>query len=132
MTTYLLRLQELVHIFYCYPPLPPPTHIFNILSANFHFKAVSNFCHSNLEHIIRSFQQYSAHGHQLSKTLQYCNIKVLPPDGSDIRYFDEVENSELIQESHHSKLLCRGTVRSLGAVKRISVRLHYSNDFQRY
>jgi CDGSH-type Zn-finger protein len=67
-----------------------PTH-FKILSANFHFKTVRNFCHSNLECIIRSLQQYSACGCQLSKTLQYCSTKALPPDGSHIRYTDEAE-----------------------------------------
>ena len=84
ITTYLLRLQELVRIFYCYPLTPSPL-------PKFHFKTVRNFCHSNLECIIRSLQQNSACGRQLSKTLQYCSTKALPPDGSHIRYSDGAE-----------------------------------------
>ena len=86
-------LQELVLIFYCYHPPPLTNPKFKVLSANFLFITVRNFRHSNLESIIRSLQQYSACGRQLSKTLQYCSTKSVPPDGSHTRYSDEAETS---------------------------------------
>jgi hypothetical protein len=82
-------LQELVRMFYCSPP--PPHHKFKIPNVNFHFKTVRNFRHSNSGCLIRSLQQHSARGRQLSKTLQYCSTKALPPDGFRIRYSDEEE-----------------------------------------
>jgi hypothetical protein len=76
---------------YSYVLLPPPT--IKILSVNFYFKTVRNFCNSNLQRIIQSFREYSASGDRLSKTLRYCNTKALPPDGFHIRYFDETQTA---------------------------------------